>query len=156
MNAVQKQEHGHGHKHNEGLEKAINITTEYLKKYWRPTALAIAVILVAVISWQSYANRKASEFQLTWAALAELPSPHPFMQPDEKAEMIKNNIETCQRLLSERWNTEATPWVMLRLANAHLELGEPAPAVELLTQIKREYPHHHAYSLAVPKLAGAL
>lgn len=154
MNA--RHQTGKKHKSDDVLEQLLSRTATYFQKYWRPVGLVLALVAVSLIGYQHYVSRRGSELELTWAEYAELPQVHPLMPEEQRREELRSIAEQCRRLLAERWETVATPWVLLRLGTAYLELGEPESAISPLERITKEYSDHYVYRLALPNLAAAL
>ncbi len=153
MNTHQKTRHSHT---SDDLFQGISSSfSTYFNKYWRPVALVLALIVISAVGYQSYVGRRNTEFETTWNSLAALPDVDPSMDENQQLEALRTIVSECQQLLADRWTTRATPWVLLRLGGAHLELGEPQTAADAFKRIINEYEGHYVYSLALPNLATA-
>ncbi len=151
-----RQKTGGEHKSGGGLEHFFSRIAEDFHRFWRPVAAVVVILVAGFLVYQNYAVRRDTHFKATWKALSELPRVHPMMSEEQREEQLRDVIEECRRLLAEQWKTRATPWVLLRLGNAHLKLGEPEAAAVAFDRVKEEYKNHHVYHLALPNLAVSL
>ncbi len=146
--------HRTGGQHGTGdvLERLLSATTDGLQKYWRPAALALAIVIVSFLAYVNYTGRRRAELEQTWAALSQMPPMLPGQVPDEE---LRTVADECRRLLAGR-RTAATPWVLLKLGNVHMELGEAEAAAGAYGRIKEAYPDHYVYLPALRNLGAAL
>ncbi len=146
--------HQTGGQHGTGdvMERLLSATTVGLRKYWRPAALALAIAIVAFLVYINYTGRRRAEREQTWAALSQMPAVMPGQVRDEE---LRTVADECRRLLAGR-RTAATPWVLLKLGNVYMELGQTEAAAGTFGRIKEAYPDHYVYLPALRNLGAAL
>ncbi len=118
-------------------------------------AAAVAVV-VALFALTSYRNKARSEQARTWRELWELPGLYRSdLQPASQG-VTEQIISRCESLLEAGWETDATPWVLLTMANAQRVGGLLEEALESFRRLEREHPDHYAVDLAAPNVPGVL
>ena len=143
-----------------GEETLANILTQarrLLERHGRSILIVAAAALVVLLGYRGYRNKARSEQAESWEALAALPSmQHAFLAPDEADRLLTETIQGCTAILDRHWKTDATPWVLLRLANAQRSVGLQQEALETCRRLEDEYPSHYVTSIAAPNRAGLL
>lgn len=123
------------------------------------TFVVVAVIAAAVlVAYNAYRKRIQGDEAATWEALSRLPDAANLsrMNPQDARKERQQIVESCQQTLDSRWGTSATPWVLLRLANARRELGNLEAAVAALGRLTEDYPDSRAAGMAKAPMASTL
>jgi len=115
--------------------------------------VAVVAVLLAYGSWH---NKARSARDLTWKALSALPAADPFMLQADSQQLLEHTISRCEKILQERWRTDATPWVLLRLGSAQQAAGYVSEALNTYRRLADRYPDHTATSMSAPNLAAVL
>lgn len=128
------------------------------QEYGRTVVVTGAAVAVVLIGYNAYRRRMQEDRSATWQALASLPDPasYAMMSPQDAEKQRQQVIERCRQILEARWESSATPWVLLRLANAQLDAGRGEEAMVTYRRLMKEYPESTAAETARPALAGAL
>ncbi|MCK4374423.1 MAG: tetratricopeptide repeat protein [Candidatus Brocadiae bacterium] len=132
------------------------------KKWWQEHGRIVLVLsvaaLAALLEYNAYKNKREQDELASWEALSRLPpSTYLLMLPEEQSEQERARIiEECQSILDSQPTTTATPWVLLKLANAHYQSGRLSEAQESYRRVLEKYPRSAAAGMAGPALAAAL
>jgi len=135
---------------------------EQFEDWWQEygrTLVVVAVVAAAVlVSYNAYRKRVESDEAATWEALDRLPEMARLsrMNPQDADKERKQIVESCQKILESRWETKATPWVLLRMANAQRELERLEDAVAAFGRLREEHPASRAAEMAKAPLACTL
>jgi len=133
-----------------------------LKQFWQEygrVVIVAAVVLVAImLGYRAYRGRLDRDEMSTWQELSRLErmafaAASPAKDAQERYGAI---IKSYQQILDSRWKTDATPWVMLKLADAQYKAGLMPGAVSTYYRLLDEYPDSVAAPMARPALAVAL
>jgi len=120
-------------------------------------ALAAALVLVvALLVHHNYRARLRREQARAWQELSEMPGLSPNDGTPEWQEQTRQIISRCKSMLADRWETDATAWVLLKLANAQRAAGELEDALQSYRRLRQEYEGHYAATLTGPNVAGLL
>mgnify|MGYP006292662791 CR=1 FL=1 len=107
------------------LHQAWEWFSEHGEQYVRPALIGLVVLIGGLLLYRSYRNKYAAERVQTWQQISELPPlPSSLMRQENPEAAREKIIRQCRQILSERWNTRATPWVLLKLGNAQLAAQE--------------------------------
>ena len=146
-----------GRSGEDALANVLAKTRILLNRHGRAILVAAVAALIVLLGYRGYRNKALSEQVESWEALAALPSVQPeFLEPEEADERLREVIQRCRGILDERWKTDATPWVMLRLANAQRSAGLYKDAQEICRQLAEQYPSHYATGVAAASRAALL
>jgi len=129
---------------------------EGLRRYWRQGLVVIAAIVLALLGYRAYAGKAEMERSATWDEMDKMPVVGFYMWQGNPDDISREVISQCEKLLSERWKTDATPWVLLKLGNAQRALRQHEDALKTYERLEREYKNSYAAWLAVPARAAEL
>lgn len=140
------------------LENLLQRLSHYAGKYGRQALLVVAAVVIVLLVWQRHRARVATDQVQAWQGLRELPILSPTPNPQNPPEPI---IDGCQAILASGRETDATPWVLLKLANAQrvagrLDRARLDRAADTYRRLLRDYPQHHTAALGATGLAGVL
>ena len=138
------------------LEGALVKLKDVGSSYGLYILAGVAVLVIALIVLHSYQSKARRDEAKVWQELGQMPPlSRRDLQPasDEDLQQI---IGQCQRLLKESWKTNATAWVLLKVANAERAAGRFEDALKSYEQLQRDYPEHYATRLAAASHAGVL
>jgi tetratricopeptide (TPR) repeat protein len=141
---------------SDSLEQLYEQVHDYVVTYWRHMLVVVLAIIVALMGYQSWRNRLRAEEARTWRRLGELPALNALMFRRDSEKQQQQIIETCKEILGKRWQTSATPWVLLKLANAQLASKRLGAARETLQRLNRDYSDHYATRMATKAQATLL
>lgn len=127
------------------LQEAIH---DYAQQYWRHVLVALLSVAVVLVGYHSWRKTRRTERAQTWQKLNELPPLSSLMFRQDRVEQQRKIIEQCKDLLTNRWETPATPWVLLKLANAQLAAERTLAAHQTLQRLRRDFPDHYATRMA--------
>jgi hypothetical protein len=130
---------------------------EFLTRYLRVSLIGVAVVLGVVLVIVSYHSKLNSERAETWRVLSEMPVLNTmFLDEPSAAQVRKAVIEQCRQALKTRWKTDATPWVLLKLAATLQASRLFEESLAVYGQLEKEYPLHYATGLAAEGRAALL
>ncbi len=139
------------------LEILLTRGVELVRRHARLILIVVAALLACMLAYQNYRNKARSELAASWEELSSLPAAgDAFVRPEYSAAVRRQIIERCTDILESRWKTDATPWVLLRLANAQQSSGLLQDALKTYRRLQAEYPRHYATNMASAGLAAVL
>jgi len=139
------------------LARFLDRYREPLRRYGRYVVVGLLAALVALLAYRQYRVRALSEQAKSWERLSELPmTGMPAMNPDGAAQIHRSIIAPCEKLLEERWETDATPWILLKLCAARQSAGRYEEVLEACRELQERFPDHYAAGLAERYVAAAL
>ena len=139
------------------LQRFLERYREPLRRYGRYVVVGLLAALLALLVYRQYRVKALSEQAKSWEMLGELPmTGMPAMNPGDAAQIHSSVIAPCEKLLQERWETDATPWILLKLCGARQSAGLYEEVLEACRQLQERFPDHYAASLAERYRAAAL
>ena len=139
------------------LEKLFERYRAPLRRYGRFVLLGLAAVIVALLAYGQRNAKARSEQVQSWQGLGDLPPADLLsFDPERSAQLRRQVIERCNRMLKDRWETDATPWIMLKLGNAQQSAGLHKEALETYRKLKDRFPDHLAATLAERDRVAAL
>ena len=156
MNGEKKQEQRHTH---DPVDRVFQTLREYFHEYGRIALGACLAAVLLVVGIQLYQGRHTAEDSGTWSSLSTLDKytyGSAMQQNSNQGQALSEVIKSCEEILDKRWETSATPWVWLKLANARSEAGRMTEAVAAYRTLMEKYPKSEAARMAEPALAGTL
>jgi len=146
------------HKHQEPdvFENFLERSSQFVQQYWRHGIMIVAVIVLVLLGYRAYTHKGTLELAQTADQLNALPMVGPQMWGPDPDEAARAAIAGCKQILSTRWETDATPWVLLKLANAQRSLGLHDEALKTYDRLRREHETHQATRLAAAPRAATL
>lgn len=135
---------------------------EQFEDWWNEngrTILVVAIVAaVILVAYNAYRNKVRADETATWATLDRLPDVATLSRtnPQDANKQRQQIVESCENILESRWTTSATPWVLLKMANAQQELGKLADAVAAYDRLTENYPESRAADMSQAPLAGTL
>ncbi len=122
-----------------------NRALEWFNRYRRHLLIAAAGVLLLLFGIQNYRSTARTERTESWRALSEvrgiLPPPD---AADPEAARARLAVDAYRRILDERWETDATPWVILEMAMAQSKAGDRQGALASYGRLYEEYEGHFA------------
>jgi len=141
----------------ETLASVLARARRLLGRHGGSILIGAVAVLVVLFGYRGYRSKALSEQAESWQALAALPSvQHEFLTPEANEKLLTQIIQGCRGILDTRWKTDATPWVMLRLASAQRSAGLYQDALETCSRLAKEYSSHYAAGVAAESRAGLL
>lgn len=142
---------------SDALDAFVQRLRPFAQQYGRGALIALAAVLVVYFAWHGYRGKARAQRAASWEALSGLPATdQPYMKRDEAEEMFLQAIDGCQEILDEHWKTDATPWVLLKMASAQGFAGLHEDALATHLRLQEEYPSHLAARISAPNLAGTM
>lgn len=138
------------------LENLYEQVHDYTQRYWRHVLVVVLAIIVVLMGYQSYTTRLRTEEAQTWNQISDLPALNQLMFRRDREKQHQQIIDSCKKMLSKRWQSGATPWVLLKLANVQLAADRLGAARETLDRLNRDYPNHYATGMATKTRAALL
>jgi len=142
----------------DALEHVLALVKRWWEEHGRIVLVLLVVVLGALLGYNAYRNKREQDDRAGWEALSRLPSSiYLLMLPQEQSEQeCAAIIKECEEILDSRPTTAATPWVLLKLANAHYWSGHLSEAEKFCRRVLENYPHSAAAGMARPVLAAVL
>ena len=142
---------------DEVFETLFAHAKRFLQRHGRRVLMVTAAALVVLLAYRGYRNKAGKEQVESWKELATLTAVQDvFLEPEEANRLLMEVIRGCEAILDRHWKSDATPWVLLRLANAQRLAGFHKHALETYRRLEKEHPSHYATSFAALNLAGVL
>lgn len=134
-----------------------SLASEFVGKYSMYLLVgALAIVLLAMF-WQGYRRKGHTERVASWRELGKLPQPPGFyMDEQQRLEHTGKVAQRCRLILETHWETDATPWVLLKMATAQRESGDRTGAILIYGRLWREYGAHAATTMSASAYAGTL
>ncbi|MFW6044541.1 MAG: tetratricopeptide repeat protein [Planctomycetota bacterium] len=126
------------------------------RHYGRHVLVVLIVAIAVLIGYHNWHQTRHEQKAATWKELGQLPNIQTLDSSEDKGEELQKIEQTCTQILTERWETDATPWVMLKLARVRIASDNIEAARETLQTLLEDYPQHQASEMASRMLAGVM
>ena len=139
-------------------EKILEKSKEVWEAHGRLIVGAVVALLVIVVAQRIYSGKVERDQARSWEALSKLPDLQymAFLQ-EKQADAERRRVrERCQTIVDAHWKTDATPWVLLKLAGADYELGKMKEAETGYRRVMEQCSAHPAAEMARAALAAVL
>jgi len=142
----------------DALENVLALAKRWWGEHGRIVLVLSVVVLGALLGYNAYRNKRERDERASWEALSRLPSPAYLLTlSQEQSEQERAGIiKECEDILDSRPRTAATPWVLLKLANAHCRSGHLSEAERFCRRVLENYPRSGAARMARSVLAAVL
>jgi tetratricopeptide (TPR) repeat protein len=145
------------HPEHDPLAYFLEQAKAFLIKNGLHILLAVGLVLVGALTYKIVAARRSTHAQLQWQAVSNFPEIAVYLYGPEKVGTTRDiSIEQCRAIIDSGKTTQATPWVMLRLADLYASADQWPAAVDAYKRLIARYPGSEAASWAKPALAAAL
>lgn len=144
-----------GHAPPDPLENIFSYLRQAAHSYGRMVVAAGVAVVLVVVGVQTYRSRVQSESAVSWAKIGRLEN-YAQQKGKQKGKQLDSAIKEYETMLEKRWETSATPWILLKLGNARREAGRLNEALSAYRRLREEYGNSMAASMAAPALAGTL
>jgi len=143
---------------HETFGRLLEQVTGFLRRRWRLISPSVVAVVVLATVFYAYHNKLLVEETQSWreAAPILLLTDLMGMGGSRAAEVHREVVQACRSILESRWRTSATPWVLLKLANAEYALGRLNDAVETYETLLAEHRAAPASTMARPSYAALL
>jgi len=138
------------------LERLLPRLRQAAERYGLYVGAVLVAVLVGLLVHQGYRNRLRREKAAMWQALWEMPPVPPAAEDEDSRRLLEQVVARCQEMLRRGWGTDATPWLLLKLANAQRALGRLEEAAASYRRLLEQYPNHEAGRLAAEGNAAVL
>ncbi len=152
-----KEKPEHGPSEQEVFEKVLHAAQTFLAANALHILLVVAVIVLVVVAYKTYALKRQTVALQQWEAIGSFPELTAMLYgPQQSRQLREQSILQCRAILREGAETQATPWVALKLGNLYAAGGEWREAAEAYRRVVDEYPQSGAAPAAREALAVAL
>jgi len=134
--------------HQESEDLILKKARLHVERYsWHIISAAVCLAVVVLMT-VAYRNRIQSEDTDSWNRFNSLPGAARGVSGEKAKEISEEIIKACNDILDNHWKSTATPWVLLKLANAQLKTGKAEDAAGNYRKLMDSYSKHLAARLA--------
>jgi predicted negative regulator of RcsB-dependent stress response len=130
------------------MENIIHAVQSFAQRHWRHVMVILLVVIAGLVVYQRWRSKTDAELAKTWHTLNEMPPVQSLRYRRNGQKKLNNVISQCKSMLTERWTTSATPWMLLKLANAQTQAGRLRAADKTLKTLHTDFPEHYATQMS--------
>lgn len=130
------------------MQDLLQAVQSAAERHWRHLLVVLLAIIAVLLGYHNWRSRKDAELAETWRALNQMPPIQSLRYQQDRQKRLDEVITKCKSILSERWDTSATPWVLLKLGNAQIQAERMLAADKTLATLQRDFPEHYAAKMA--------
>ncbi len=136
------------------MESILHAVQSAAQRHWRHVVVILLAVIAGLVGYQRWRSRSEAELAKTWQSLNKMPPVQSLRYQRNGKKRLDKVISQCKSLLSKRWSTSATPWVMLKLANAQTQADQLLAADKTLDSLHTDFPEHYATQMSAAIRGG--